>query len=134
MYSFAAPATNSGVKTTKRVLTIEILTIESLVVEVLVIEVPKRGGNLRSTILILSLVLGVVPLAGVAWILMSGMITFSPPSATVDGLFMTLILLTLSLCFLLNAYWELRDRGMIGKSTVGKKEAAPVKTPAVKAN
>ncbi len=84
---------------------------------------------MRSTILILSLVLGVVPLAGVAWILMSGMITFSPPSATVDGLFMTLILLTLSLCFLLNAYWEMRDRGMIGK-----KDAAPVKTPAVKAN
>jgi len=38
---------------------------------------------------------------------------------------MTLILLTLSACFLLNAYWEMRDRGMLGK----KKDAAPAKTP-----
>jgi len=81
-------------------------------------------------ILVLSLVLGVVPLLGVAWILMSGMITLWPPSATVDGLFMSLILLTLSLCFLLNAYWEMRDHGMLGH----KKEAAPAKTPATKAS
>jgi hypothetical protein len=40
--------------------------------------------------LILSLVLGVLPLVGVAWTLSNGMIT------TVDGLFMSLILLTLS--------------------------------------
>jgi hypothetical protein len=42
---------------------------------------------------------------------------------------MTLILLTLSGCFLLNAFWEMRDAGMIGK----KKEAASVKAPAAKA-
>jgi hypothetical protein len=54
-------------------------------------------------ILVLSLVLAVVPLVGVVWIFLSGMITISPFSATVDGLFMTLILLTLSLCFLLKA-------------------------------
>jgi hypothetical protein len=83
----------------------------------------------RSIILVLSLVLGVVPLAGVAWIFASGMITLSPPSATVDGLFMTLILLTLSGCFLLNAFWELRDHGVLGK-----KESAPAKTPAAKAS
>jgi len=47
-------------------------------------------------ILVLSLVLAVVPLVGVVWIFLSGMITVSPFSATVDGLFMTLILLTLS--------------------------------------
>jgi len=47
----------------------------------------------------------------------------------VDGLFMTLILLTLSGCFLLNAYWETRDRGI-----PGKKEAAPAKTPPAKAS
>jgi len=80
-------------------------------------------------ILMLSVVLGVVPLAGVAWIFASGMITLSPPSATVDGLFMTLILLTLSGCFLLNAFWELRDHGILGK-----KESAPAKTPAAKAS
>ena len=83
---------------------------------------------MRAMILVLSLVLGVVPLLGVAWILMSGMITLWPPSATVDGLFMSLILLTLSFCFLLNAYWEVRDHGMLGK-----KDAAPAK-PAAKAS
>jgi hypothetical protein len=46
-----------------------------------------------------------------------------------DGLFMTLILLTLSACFLLNAFWEMRDRGMLGK-----KAAPPAKTPAAKAS
>jgi hypothetical protein len=80
-------------------------------------------------ILVLSLVLGLVPLAGVAWIFASGMITLVPPSATVDGLFMSLILLTLSGCFLLNVYWEARDQGLIGK-----KEAAPAKAPAAKAS
>lgn len=86
---------------------------------------------MRSTILVLSLVLGVVPLLGVAWIFVSGMITLVPPSATVDGLFMTLILLALSACFLLNAYWEMRDRGML--NFLRKKEAAPAKTPPAKA-
>ena len=84
---------------------------------------------MRSMILVLSLVLGLLPLAGVGWILASGMITLWPPAATVDGLFMSLILLTLSACFLLNAYWEMRDHGMLGK-----KEAAPSKSPAAKAS
>ena len=84
---------------------------------------------MRPMILVLSLVLGILPLAGVGWIFASGMITFSPPSATVDGLFMTLILLTLSACFLLNAYWEMRDRGLIGK-----KKTPPAKTAATKAS
>jgi hypothetical protein len=75
--------------------------------------------------LALSLVLGVLPLLGVVWTLMNGMIT------TVDGLFMSLILLTLSGIFMLNAYWEMRDSGMLGhkKSTV----PAP-KAPAAKAS
>jgi hypothetical protein len=73
--------------------------------------------------LTLSLVLGILPLLGVVWLLMSRMIT------TVDGLFMSLILLTLSGTFMLNAYWEMRDHGMIGK----KKAAAPAaKSPAAK--
>lgn len=84
---------------------------------------------MRLMILVLSLVLGIVPLAGVVWIFVSGMISLSPPSATVDGLFMSLILLTLSGCFLLNAYWEMRDQGVLGK-----KEAASAKTPAAKAS
>jgi hypothetical protein len=84
---------------------------------------------LRPMILVLSLVLGLIPLAGVVWIFVSGMIALSPPSATVDGLFMTLILLTLSACLLLNAYWEMRDHGMLGN-----KKAAPAKTPAAKAS
>jgi len=87
---------------------------------------------LRSMILVLSLVLGLVPLLGVAWIFVSGMITLAPPSATVDGLFMTLILLALSACFLLNAYWEMRDQGML--KFLHKKEAAPAKTPPAKAS
>ena len=80
-------------------------------------------------ILVLSLVLAIIPLAGVAWIFISGMITLSPFSATVDGLFMTLILLTLSACFMLNAFWEARDKGLIGK-----KQAAPAKAPQAKAS
>jgi len=81
-------------------------------------------------ILGLSLVLAVVPLIGVAWIFVSGMITLSPPSATVDGLFMTLILLSLSACFLLNAFWEAKDQGLIGK----KQSPPATKTPAAKAS
>ncbi len=84
-----------------------------------------------SMMLVLSLTLGIIPLLGVVWIFVSGMITLVPPSATVDGLFMTLILLVLSLTFFLNAYWELRDKGVLGK----KKAAAPAaKAPATKAS
>jgi hypothetical protein len=79
---------------------------------------------LRPIILVLSLVLGLVPLVGVVWIFVSGMIVLWPFSATVDGLFMTLILLTLSACLLLNAFWEMRDRGMFGK-----KATVPAKAP-----
>jgi hypothetical protein len=75
--------------------------------------------------LALSLALGILPLLGVVWTLMNGMIT------TVDGLFMSLILLTLSGVFMLNAYWEMRDSGMISK----KKAAVPAsKPPAAKAS
>jgi hypothetical protein len=101
----------------------------------------------RSMILVLSLVLGLLPLAGVGWILANGMIIVWPPSATVDGLFMSLILLALSLCFLLNAYLEARDQGLLGflrkkKELATAKSASPAsmaaaqsaKTPAAKAN
>ena len=84
---------------------------------------------MRPLILVLSVVLGIVPLAGVAWIFASGMISSTPPFFTVDGLFMTLILLTLSGCFFLNAFWEARDSGLIGK-----KQAPVAKAPAAKAS
>ena len=81
-----------------------------------------------SMMLALSLVLGILPLLGVAWTVMDGMIT------TVDGLFMSLILLTLSGVFMLNAYWEMRDMGLIKKKTPAEKKAGapPVKAPAAK--
>jgi hypothetical protein len=78
--------------------------------------------------LALSLVLAILPLLGVVWTLMNGMIT------TVDGLFMSLILLTLSAVFMLNAYWEMRDLGLLGEKTSGKKAAPATKTPAPKAS
>jgi hypothetical protein len=87
--------------------------------------------------LVLSVILGILPLIGVGWIFANGMITLWPPTATVDGLFMSLILLTLALCFLLNAYWEMRDQGMLNfvhkKQPVGKEAATPAKAPAAKA-
>ena len=54
--------------------------------------------------LMLSVVLGIVPLAGVAWIALKSSLT------TVDGLFMSLILLTLSGILFLNAFLEVRGR------------------------
>ena len=54
--------------------------------------------------LFLSLLLGTVPLVGVAWIALGASVT------TVDGLFMSLILLTLSGILFLNAYLDLRTR------------------------
>ena len=83
-------------------------------------------------ILVLSLVLGLVPLAGVVWIFLSGMISLSPPSATVDRLFMTLILLTVSFCFLLNVYWEARDKGMIPAGQKKKSALVAATAPAAK--
>jgi hypothetical protein len=78
-----------------------------------------------SMMLAISLVLGILPLLGVVWTLANGMIT------TVDGLFMSLILLTLSGIFMLNAYWEMRDLGMLGN----KKAVAPAaKSPTAKAS
>lgn len=79
-------------------------------------------------ILVLSLLLALVPLAGVAWIFANGMITIVPFSATIDGLFMTLILLTVSACFLLNSYWEMRDKGLLA---FAHKKKVPLVTAAV---
>jgi uncharacterized membrane protein len=76
--------------------------------------------------LAISVVLGIVPLFGIAWTIVTGTIK------TQDGLFMSLILLTLSGVFFLNAFWEMRDRGMMAFLHT-KKAAAPVATAAPKA-
>jgi hypothetical protein len=60
--------------------------------------------------LLISILLGLIPLAGIAWIFVSGTLT------TVDGLFESLIMLSISGVFFLNVFWELRDRGHVGKS------------------
>jgi hypothetical protein len=72
--------------------------------------------------LVISIVMGIVPLLGIAWTIATGTVT------TVDGLFMSLILLTLSAVFFLNAFWELRDRGVL--AFLDKKKAAAAATPA----
>lgn len=67
--------------------------------------------------LLVSIVLGLIPLAGIAWIIVSGTIT------TVDGLFESLIMLSLSGVFFLNVFWELRDKGLFGKKGGGTPQA-----------
>lgn len=75
-----------------------------------------------SMMLVISMVLGIAPLFGIAWTIMTGTIK------TQDGLFMSLILLTLSGIFMLNAFWELRDRGAL--AFLHRKKAATASTPA----
>jgi len=72
--------------------------------------------------LVLSVVLGIVPLLGVAWIVLHGNI------GTVDGLFMSLILLPLSGILFLNAYLEFRGR-LKAKTPVGRLPSAKITTP-----
>ena len=59
--------------------------------------------------LLLSLLLGLLSLAGIAWIIIVGSLL------SVDGLFMSLILLTLAGIFFLNVFLECRDSGFVGK-------------------
>jgi len=73
---------------------------------------------LVTMMLVISIVLGIVPLFGIAWTVTTGTIQ------TQDGLFMSLILLTLSGVFFLNAFWELRDKGALA-FLHKKKDAAP---------
>jgi hypothetical protein len=58
-------------------------------------------------ILLISILLGLIPLAGIVWIFLSGTIS------TVDGLFGILILLSLSAIFFLNAFWEWREHKLL---------------------
>ena len=68
--------------------------------------------------LLISILLGLIPLAGIAWIIVSGTLT------TVDGLFESIIMLSISGIFFLNVFWELRDRGLLGKT-----KTEPAKQP-----
>jgi hypothetical protein len=70
--------------------------------------------------LVISVVLGIVPLLGVAWIVLHGNI------GTVDGLFMSLILLPLSGILFLNAFLDMRGR--LKARTGAKTAGAPVAT------
>ena len=72
---------------------------------------------MRLTMLLLSILFGILPLFGIVWAIMNGSLT------TVDGLFISLILLTLSGLFLLNALFECRDCGYI--KLPGKAKTAP---------
>jgi len=76
---------------------------------------------LLAVTLLISVLLGCIPLAGIAWIVVTKGL------ATVDGLFMSLILLTLAGVFFLNAFLELRDRGSL--AFLQKKKAEPPKEP-----
>jgi len=73
---------------------------------------------LLPVMLLISILLSLIPLAGIAWIVVSGTIT------TVDGLFESIIMLSISGVFFLNVFWELRDRGLLGKS-----KSEPCKQP-----
>jgi hypothetical protein len=63
----------------------------------------KPGGTML--VVLLSILLGIIPLLGIVWIFVSHTLT------TVDGLFMSLILLALSGIFFFNALLEFR-RGL----------------------
>lgn len=72
--------------------------------------------------LLISIVLGTIPLAGVVWIVLTGAIT------TVDGLFVSLIFLCLSGVFYLNAALDLRDRGIFPFARKTNTPKGPPKT------
>jgi hypothetical protein len=69
--------------------------------------------------LLLSLLLGLLSLAGIAWIIIVGALL------SVDGLFMSLILLTLAGVFFLNVLLECRDCGFFGKNKEATSKGAP---------
>jgi hypothetical protein len=85
------------------------------------------GGPLLAMMLLISILLGIIPLAGIVWMIVAGTIS------TVDGLFMSLIMLSLSGIFFLNAFWELRDRGLLA-FLQEKKTDPPKQPPAPKAS
>lgn len=76
--------------------------------------------------LLLSIALALIPLAGIGWIVLTKSLT------SVDGLFMSLILLTLSGVFFLNVLFEMDARGWLAFLHKSK-AASPKEPPAAKA-
>jgi len=70
-------------------------------------------------VLVLLLVLAVIPLLGIAWIAIYGSLF---PQPTVDALFMSLILLTMSGILGTTALFELRKR-LLGSSSPGSTQS-----------
>jgi hypothetical protein len=67
--------------------------------------------------LVLSVVLGLIPLAGIAWTIQNGIIT------TVDGLFMSIILLALSGILFWNALMEAGKKFTLKKAPQAQKSS-----------
>ncbi|MBZ5573440.1 MAG: hypothetical protein LAO09_16355 [Acidobacteriia bacterium] len=65
--------------------------------------------------LMLSLLLGIIPLLGIGWTVMNGTVT------TVDGLFLSLILFSLSAILFLNVFLELRKKFKKGLAPAAQK-------------
>jgi hypothetical protein len=81
---------------------------------------------LLPVMLLLSILLALIPLAGIGWIVITRSLT------SVDGLFMSLILLTLSGVFLVNALFEMDARGWLAFLHKNK-AVTPKEPPATKA-
>ena len=77
--------------------------------------------------LLLSILLALIPLAGIAWIVITRSLT------SVDGLFMSLILLALSGVFLLNVLFEMDARGWLAFLRKNK-PGSPKEPPPAKAD
>jgi hypothetical protein len=77
----------------------------------------RSAGGTRSVtmMLVLSILMALVPLAGIARIVMNGTIT------TVDGLFMSLIMLALSGILFLNVYLEAKKKLILKKAPQAQK-------------
>ena len=73
--------------------------------------------------LLLSILLGFLSLAGIVWIIIVGSLL------SVDGLFMSLILLTLAGIFFLNVFLECRDCGYFGKAKGASSKGGPASQP-----
>jgi hypothetical protein len=71
---------------------------------------------LLPVMLLIALLLGLVSLAGIVWFAVTGTLT------SVDGLFGSLILLSLAAVFFLDVFWQLRERRL---SHCGSKDNAP---------
>jgi hypothetical protein len=80
-----------------------------------------QGGFLLPVMLLLTILLALIPLAGIVWIVITKSLT------SVDGLFMSLILLIISGIFLFNIFLELKVRGWF--AFLDKKKASSPKEP-----